>query len=94
MPAQTGRAGGRDGHRKGDLLSEQGRRGGAARDIHQRAMPELDLLERGAVVPQRDLVLGGAVHELKHAAGQAALRGLPQVEHIVAVVESGHSLPP
>jgi hypothetical protein len=57
-------------------------------------MPELDLLERGAVVPQRDLVLGGAVHELKHAAGQAALRGLPQVEHIVAVVESGHSLPP
>ena len=92
MPAEAGRAGWSDCHWQADRLVEQ--RGGraAAGDIHQRPVPQLDALERIAVVGDRDAVLAAAIDELEYSLGQAALCRRTQVINIKATVERGHRL--
>ena len=91
VPAQAGGAGGRDRHRQAGGLAEQ--RGGdaAAGDIDQRAMAQLDALERRAVVGDGDVVLGGAIDELEHALRQPPLRRRAQVVDVQAAIEVGPS---
>src|SRR5260370_41398844 len=54
-------------------------------------MCQLEPLERRAVVGERHLVLGSAIEELEHAFRKPLLRGLAQVEDVVAVVQAAHS---
>ena len=90
MPAQAGRTGGRDRHRQAGRLAEQ--RGGdaALRHVDQRAMAQLDALERRAVVGDRDVVLGGAIDEFEHALRQPPLCGGAQVPDVQTAIEIGH----
>ena len=42
-------------------------------------MPQLDVLERRAIVAHRDVILGGAVDELEDTSRQATLGGQAQI---------------
>ena len=90
VPAQARGTGGRDRHRQAGRLAEQ--RGGdaAAGHIDQRAMAQLDALERRAVVGDGDVVLGGAIDEFEHALRQPPLRRGAQVPDVQAAIEARH----
>jgi hypothetical protein len=90
VPAQAGGTSGGDDHRQADFLAEQHRFGGAAGDIDQRSVAQLDVLEPGTIVGDREMVFGGAVDELENTARQAAFGGLAHVEDVVAIVQCGH----
>ena len=94
VPAQAGGAGRRDRHRHRHRLAEQRGGHGAAGHIDQRPVPQLDALERVAVVGDRDAVLAAAIDELEHGLGETALCRRTQVIDIKATIERGHGLLP
>ena len=92
VPAQAGRSGGRDRHRQAGRLAEQRGGNAAPRHIDQRAVAQLDALERRAVVGDREMVLGGAVDEVEHALRQPPLGRGAQVPDIQTAIKIGHRL--
>ena len=64
----------------------------AARHIDQRAVPQLDALERVAVVGDGDAILAAPIDELEHRSWQAAFGGGTQVIDVQATIERGHGL--
>jgi hypothetical protein len=88
IPHHSGRTGRGDADRHPVLLTEERRVELASGDVHQHAGQELDVLERFAIVVERDFLFRAAIDELEQPLREAPFRHLPQVENVVCVFHS------